>query len=127
MPYFSELGVQAIWLSPIYKSPMKDFGYDISDFKDVDPTFGTLEDFKSLVSSAHDRGTQFNHLKLLKLSYIIIILIILIPFNSITNYTEKCFLSPSDLNLIFLGPHSCTDLLSRLGLGNQVGSTTDHL
>ncbi len=47
---------QAIWLSPIYKSPMKDFGYDISDFKDVDPTFGTLEDFNSLVKAAHDLG-----------------------------------------------------------------------
>ena len=56
LPYFAELGIQAIWLSPIYKSPMKDFGYDISDFRDVDPTFGTLDDFKSLIQSAHDMG-----------------------------------------------------------------------
>lgn len=54
LPYFSELGIQAIWLSPIYKSPMKDFGYDISDFRDIDPTFGTLDDFKSLLKSAHN-------------------------------------------------------------------------
>ena len=56
LPYFADLGVQSLWLSPIYKSPMKDFGYDISDFKDVDPVFGTLDDFKTLVSAAHDLG-----------------------------------------------------------------------
>jgi len=56
LPYFAELGIQAIWLSPIYKSPMKDFGYDISDFRVIDPTFGTLDDFKSLIQSAHDMG-----------------------------------------------------------------------
>ena len=56
LPYLSELGVEAIWLSPIYKSPMADFGYDISDFTDVDATFGNLEDFKSLVKAAHDLG-----------------------------------------------------------------------
>jgi alpha-glucosidase len=48
--------IKAVWLSPIYKSPMKDFGYDISDFKDIDPIFGTLEDFKSLLATAHDMG-----------------------------------------------------------------------
>ena len=57
LPYFADLGIQAIWLSPIYKSPMKDFGYDISDFKDVDETFGTLDDIKSLIKAAHDLGT----------------------------------------------------------------------
>lgn len=58
LDYFVELGVDAIWLSPIYKSPMKDFGYDISDFRDVDPIFGTLDDFKSLLSSAHQRNIK---------------------------------------------------------------------
>lgn len=53
LPYLAELGVQAIWLSPFFKSPMKDFGYDVSDYKDVDPMFGTVADFKSLVEEAH--------------------------------------------------------------------------
>ena len=52
--HFVDVGIETIWLSPIYKSPMKDFGYDISDFKDVDPTFGTIEDFKSLMAKAED-------------------------------------------------------------------------
>lgn len=51
--HLSSIAVEAIWLSPIYKSPMKDFGYDVSDFKDIDPIFGTLEDFDQLVSEAH--------------------------------------------------------------------------
>ena len=49
------LGVDAIWLSPFYKSPMKDFGYDIADMKAVDDSFGTLDDFKRLVREAHNR------------------------------------------------------------------------
>ncbi len=49
------LGVDAIWLSPFYKSPMKDFGYDIADMKAADDSFGTLDDFKRLVREAHNR------------------------------------------------------------------------
>ncbi len=45
LPYLKSLGVGAVWLSPFYKSPMKDFGYDVADYCDVDPIFGTLEDF----------------------------------------------------------------------------------
>ena len=52
------LGVDAIWLSPFYRSPMDDFGYDISDHCDVDPTFGTLEDFDRLVADCHARGIR---------------------------------------------------------------------
>lgn len=52
------LGVNAIWLNPIYKSPMKDFGYDISDYRDIDPLFGTLETFDRLVKEAHKRGIK---------------------------------------------------------------------
>ena len=52
------LGVNAIWLSPMYRSPMKDFGYDISDFRDIDPIFGTLADFDLLVSEIHKRGMK---------------------------------------------------------------------
>jgi alpha-glucosidase len=51
----SSLGVEAIWLSPFYPSPMKDFGYDVCDYRDVDPAFGTLEDFDELVEQAHRR------------------------------------------------------------------------
>jgi alpha-glucosidase len=52
------LGVTAIWLSPFYRSPMADFGYDISDYTDVDPLFGTLGDFDNLLKSAHDRSIK---------------------------------------------------------------------
>ncbi|HNP39937.1 MAG TPA: alpha-glucosidase [Nitrospira sp.] len=52
------LGVDAIWLSPIYPSPMHDFGYDVSDYCDIDPRFGTLADFDRLVSEAHRRGIR---------------------------------------------------------------------
>jgi alpha-glucosidase len=52
------LGVDAIWLSPFYPSPMADFGYDVSDYCNVDPMFGTLEDFDELVSQAHARNIQ---------------------------------------------------------------------
>lgn len=52
------LGVSAVWISPFYPSPMRDFGYDISDFTDVDPTFGTLEDFDRLMQEAHKRRVR---------------------------------------------------------------------
>ncbi len=56
--YLSELGVDALWISPFFKSPMKDFGYDISDYEDVDPLFGSLADFRSLLDAAHARGIR---------------------------------------------------------------------
>jgi alpha-glucosidase len=52
------LGVDAVWLSPIYPSPMADFGYDISDYTGVDPLFGTLADFDALVAKAHGLGLK---------------------------------------------------------------------
>ena len=52
------LGVTAIWISPIYKSPMADFGYDISDYTDIDPIFGTIRDIDVLVAEAHKRGIK---------------------------------------------------------------------
>ena len=59
LDYLSEtLGIDAIWLSPFYPSPMKDFGYDVADYCDVDPLFGTLEDFDRLLAAAHDRGLR---------------------------------------------------------------------
>jgi alpha-glucosidase len=58
LSYLSELGVDAIWLSPIYVSPMKDFGYDISDHTAIDPRFGTMDDFDMLLREAHARGLK---------------------------------------------------------------------
>jgi alpha-glucosidase len=52
------LGVDAIWLSPFYRSPMADFGYDVADYRDVDPAFGTLADFDRLLAEAHRRGLR---------------------------------------------------------------------
>jgi len=51
--YVADLGVDAIWLSPVFTSPMKDFGYDVSNYRDIDPVFGTLGDFDRLVEKAH--------------------------------------------------------------------------
>jgi alpha-glucosidase len=58
LPYVSALGVDAIWLSPIFPSPMADFGYDISDYIGIDPLFGTKADFDALVSAAHAAGLK---------------------------------------------------------------------
>ena len=58
LDYIAGLGVDAIWLSPFFKSPMKDFGYDVSAYRQVDPIFGTLEDFDALVEAAHARGLR---------------------------------------------------------------------
>ena len=56
LDHLVDLGVDALWLSPIYPSPMADFGYDVSDYRDVDPVFGTLADFDELVEAAHAHG-----------------------------------------------------------------------
>ena len=58
LPYIASLGVDAIWISPFFKSPMKDFGYDVSDYCDVDPMFGTLADFDAVVEGAHAVGLR---------------------------------------------------------------------
>ncbi len=58
LDYVASLGVEAIWISPFYRSPMADFGYDIADYRAVDPIFGTLEDFDRLVARAHDLGLR---------------------------------------------------------------------
>ncbi|GAA4750636.1 alpha-amylase family glycosyl hydrolase [Gordonia alkaliphila] len=56
--YLELLGVDAIWLSPVMRSPMADHGYDVSDPRDIDPTFGTLADFDALIAEAHDRDIR---------------------------------------------------------------------
>ena len=58
LDYIRSLGVDAIWLSPFYKSPMRDFGYDVADYCDVDPIFGSLADFDALVARAHALGLK---------------------------------------------------------------------
>lgn len=58
LDYLSWLGVDAVWISPFYPSPMVDFGYDISDYRDVDPLFGTLADFDALVKAVHAKGMR---------------------------------------------------------------------
>jgi len=58
LPYLASLGVEAVWLSPIFTSPMRDFGYDVADYCEIDPLFGTLEDFDALVARAHGLGLK---------------------------------------------------------------------
>ncbi|MEQ8176932.1 MAG: alpha glucosidase [Amphiplicatus sp.] len=58
LDYLKRLGVDAIWLSPFFRSPMRDFGYDVSDYCDVDPIFGTLADFDALLEDAHKVGLK---------------------------------------------------------------------
>ncbi|MFM7067470.1 MAG: alpha-amylase family glycosyl hydrolase, partial [Gammaproteobacteria bacterium] len=58
LDYVASLGVDAIWVSPFFKSPMRDFGYDIADYRAVDPLFGELADFDRLVEKAHRLGLR---------------------------------------------------------------------
>jgi alpha-glucosidase len=58
LDYIASLGVDIVWISPFFKSPMKDFGYDVSDYCDVDPLFGNLDDFDRLIASAHSLGLK---------------------------------------------------------------------
>lgn len=58
LPYLADLGVDAVWLSPFYTSPMNDAGYDVADYRDIDPVFGTLDDADALIETAHDLGLR---------------------------------------------------------------------
>src|SRR6202047_4650739 len=58
LDYLQRLGVDVVWLSPVYRSPMDDNGYDISDYQDIDPLFGTLADLDELVAELHSRGMR---------------------------------------------------------------------
>ncbi len=58
LPHVASLGVDAIWIAPFFRSPMKDFGYDIADYREIDPSFGTLSDFDELLAAARDLGIR---------------------------------------------------------------------
>ncbi len=58
LDYLNELGIGALWISPFYASPMVDFGYDVADYRAVDPLYGTLDDFKRLLDEAHNRNIK---------------------------------------------------------------------
>ncbi len=58
LDYLADLGVDALWLSPIFTSPMRDFGYDVADYCGIDPVFGTDDDFDELIRGVHDRGIR---------------------------------------------------------------------
>ncbi|WP_192183717.1 alpha-glucosidase family protein [Mesorhizobium amorphae] len=58
LQHVASLGVDAVWLSPFFRSPMADMGYDVSDYQDVDPMFGTIEDFDALIAEAHRLGLK---------------------------------------------------------------------
>ena len=58
LPYIASLGVDAIWISPFFKSPMADFGYDVEDYRGVDPMFGTLADFDAVLAKSHELGLK---------------------------------------------------------------------
>jgi alpha-glucosidase len=58
IPYLIELGVDAIWISPIFRSPMADFGYDVSDYIDIDPLFGTMQRTRSAIAGTGSAGAR---------------------------------------------------------------------
>ena len=67
IPYLASLGVGALWMGPVFRSPQVDNGYDISDYRDIDPVFGSLDDMDRLIGAAHGEGIRvlldlvFNH------------------------------------------------------------------
>ena len=58
LPYLRDLGVDAIWVTPFYPSPQNDHGYDVADYRDIDPRFGTLRDFDAMMTEAHRLGLR---------------------------------------------------------------------
>lgn len=70
LPYLKRLGVDMVWLSPIYPSPQNDNGYDVADYTAINPMFGTMDDFESLMATAKDNGIEimldmvFNHVSI---------------------------------------------------------------
>lgn len=59
LDYFKQLGVDIVWLCPVYPSPQVDMGYDVSDYRDIDPQYGTMADVERLIQGLHARGLKF--------------------------------------------------------------------
>ena len=59
LDYIKSLGVDVVWSSPYFKSPMADGGYDVADYRDINPMFGTLDDWKEMLHAVHERGMKF--------------------------------------------------------------------
>ena len=58
LDHLARLGVDAVWLSPFYRSPQRDAGYDVEDYRDIDPVFGTMDDVDALIARAHSLGLR---------------------------------------------------------------------
>ncbi|XP_034040601.1 neutral and basic amino acid transport protein rBAT [Thalassophryne amazonica] len=58
LDHFQYLNIKSVWISPFYRSPMKDFGYDVEDFREIDPVFGTMQDFEDLLADMHNKGMK---------------------------------------------------------------------
>lgn len=61
LDYLKDIGMRILWLSPIYESPMVDFGYDISDYEKINPLFGTMEDFDTLMKECEKKRDENHH------------------------------------------------------------------
>lgn len=60
LDHFQYLNVKSVWIGPVYSSPMRDFGYDVEDFRAIHPLFGTMDDFEELLADMHDKGGAGN-------------------------------------------------------------------
>lgn len=58
--HFQYLNIKSVWIGPVYRSPMRDFGYDVEDFRAIDPLFGTMHDFEELLAEMHSKGVYFH-------------------------------------------------------------------
>lgn len=58
--HFQYLNIKSVWIGPVYRSPMRDFGYDVEDFRAIDPLFGTMDDFEELLAEMHSKGVYFH-------------------------------------------------------------------
>lgn len=60
LDHFQYLNIKSVWIGPLYRSPMRDFGYDVEDFRAIDPVFGTMQDFEDLLAEMHNKGMYFH-------------------------------------------------------------------